>query len=809
MDLIGPINPSLYENKYILVLMDDYSRYNWTIFLKDKSETYTKFYNWYKQIHNIFEKEIKYIKTDNGTEFTSNNFKNFCREKGIIHLYSTPYTPQQNGRIERLNRVLINTATALLEDSQLSRKFWEDAVSTASFLYNRIPHKSIKNQTPFEILYEQPVDYSKLRTFGCKVVFIIPKQFRHKFENTALPGIFIGYPQNTNAYKIFDVTNNKVIIARVVEFFENSPANFYFNNIIKNINEEYINTRTNNTKINLNHYRNNTSTNTNNNSQLITDDKNDDTSSINSKNNLNNKTNNANQINKNTENNNNINDTKEKSQNKEISNENMNKSIHHNNEDIIETQNENINHQEFSIENQQNNEHTVESNLITTNKRKIYNYTKQKNKKIKTYPEYDENPLREPVSYDDIFNLVDKEEWLQAVDEELNNMNKQKVFEIIKNIPKGANIIMPKWIFKYKRNADGKIIKRKARLVAMGCTQEEGVDFQNTFSPTMKQDSLRILTAFAVQNDFNIKQLDITAAYLNAPLTENIYMEAPKGHPAHHKYILKLRKALYGLKQSGMEWNKKLNQVLTKLNFIRLQSDPCIYKKLNEHNKIVCLIGVYVDDILLIGKDYETHKIKNQIKKYFEIKDVGDVDFIIGIKFQKYHNGYILHQKRYTLNILDKFKKYNIFPSMNLKPSENEININTNKKFNPTIYRSAIGNLLYLAISTRPDILFAVSKAARRSQNPTVDDWNKVIKIFNYLKGNTNYGLYFTKDKTIKAYSDADYAGNKDSRRSTSGFMITIGNSPISWSSKLQHCVSTSTAESEYYSLSECALHLD
>jgi len=209
----------------------------------------------------------------------------------------------------------------------------------------------------------------------------------------------------------------------------------------------------------------------------------------------------------------------------------------------------------------------------------------------------------------------------------------------------------------------------------------------------------------------------------------------------------------------------------------------------------------------LIGKDYETHKIKNQIKKYFEIKDVGDVDFIIGIKFQKYHNGYILHQKRYTLNILDKFKKYNIFPSMNLKPSENEININTNKKFNPTIYRSAIGNLLYLAISTRPDILFAVSKAARRSQNPTVDDWNKVIKIFNYLKGNTNYGLYFTKDKTIKAYSDADYAGDKDSRRSTSGFMITIGNSPISWSSKLQHCVSTSTAESEYYSLSECSKH--
>jgi len=192
-----------------------------------------------------------------------------------------------------------------------------------------------------------------------------------------------------------------------------------------------------------------------------------------------------------------------------------------------------------------------------------------------------------------------------------------------------------------------------------------------------------------------------------------------------------------------MEWNKKLNQVLTNLNFIRFQSDPCIYKKIDKYNKIVCVIGVYVDDILLAGKDNEINVIKNEIKKYFEIKDIGDVDFIIGIKFQKWNNGYILHQKRYILNIFEKFKKYNIIPSMNLKPLESEMN--SNEKFNPTIYRSAIGNLLYLAISTRPDILFAVSKAARKSQNPTTDDWAKVIKILNYLKGNINYGLYFTK----------------------------------------------------------------
>lgn len=119
-----------------------------------------------------------------------------------------------------------------------------------------------------------------------------------------------------------------------------------------------------------------------------------------------------------------------------------------------------------------------------------------------------------------------------------------------------------------------------------------------------------------------------------------------------------------------MEWNKRLNQVLTELNFIRLHSDPCLYKKQNKYGKIICVIGVYVDDILIAGENKETNLVKSQLKKYFKIKDIGDVDFIIGIKFQKHRDGYILHQKRYILNILDKYKNYNIIPSNSLKPTE-------------------------------------------------------------------------------------------------------------------------------------------
>jgi len=196
-------------------------------------------------------------------------------------------------------------------------------------------------------------------------------------------------------------------------------------------------------------------------------------------------------------------------------------------------------------------------------------------------------------------------------------------------------------------------------------------------------------------------------------------------------------------------------------------------------------------------------KQKKLIKSYFKIKDIGGADFIIGIKFQKLKDGYLLHQKRYILDMLEKYKHETIYPTLILKPS---INNKLNKlSINTTKYRSLVGNLLYVAISTRPDILYSVSKAAQRSKEPTMEDWMNALKILGYLKKTMNYGLKFNNKRIINAYSDADYAGDKISRRSTSGYVITIGGTPVSWCSKLQPCVSTSTAEAEYYSLSECA----
>jgi len=225
MDLVGPIPESIYGNKYFFTILDDFSRYGWVLFLKSKDETFSAFHNWFNNVKNLYNTRIKYIRTDNGTEFVNRTFKEFCHNYGIKHQLTIPYNPQQNGKAERFNQTLINSAKVMLNDSMLSKHFWEDAVSTANYIHNRLPHQGIKYKIPFEIIHKQKVNYSNIRVFGCKVFFFIPKTFRSKFNNNAAPGIFLGYSENPTGYKILDTTNNKIILSRNVEFFESNPGN--------------------------------------------------------------------------------------------------------------------------------------------------------------------------------------------------------------------------------------------------------------------------------------------------------------------------------------------------------------------------------------------------------------------------------------------------------------------------------------------------------------------------------------------------------------------------------------------------------
>jgi len=208
-----------------------------------------------------------------------------------------------------------------------------------------------------------------------------------------------------------------------------------------------------------------------------------------------------------------------------------------------------------------------------------------KNKKIKSFNIKDIlesnlsllalSNLQKPYIYDDIFNKVDKNELLIALNDELLNMKNLNVYEFVKSIPKNTNLVSAKWVFRNKYNSDNTINTRKARLVERGFTQKQGIDYDKTFSPTLKSKSLRLVDALAVQHNFNIYQIDIKVEYLNAKLDEDIYMEVPEGVEGYRKGYWKLKKALYGLKQSGRLWNKTLDSELNKIRLIRLKSEPC------------------------------------------------------------------------------------------------------------------------------------------------------------------------------------------------------------------------------------------
>jgi len=405
------------------------------------------------------------------------------------------------------------------------------------------------------------------------------------------------------------------------------------------------------------------------------------------------------------------------------------------------------------------------------------------------------------LTYNEAINCKNKEYWKNAINNELNNLYDNNIMTYVRNIPKGQNIISTKWVFTTKTDEDNNIIKFKARLVARGFSQKEGVDFDLTYSPTLNLDCIKLILFIAAKFKWNVQQLDIKAAYLNADLDKNIYVSIPPGDKNYKNSFWLLNKALYGLKQSGLQWNIKITNFLINNGFTQLNSEKCIFKKV-EKEILIAIIGIYEDDMIITGYDNEIFSIINKIKRKFKISKCEPIKYILGIKIEKIKDKFIIFQKGFIKKLLEKFDikyaKRNNTPCM----GNNLISVNKDP-FNKTIYKSAIGSLIFLAKCTRPDITYAVHKAARKSENPCVSDWKAVTNIMKYLNNTIEYKLYYDGIGTITVYSDADFAGDIVNRKSTSGFIIMLRKLHLIWSSKKQSTVATSTSEAEYISTAE------
>ena len=413
---------------------------------------------------------------------------------------------------------------------------------------------------------------------------------------------------------------------------------------------------------------------------------------------------------------------------------------------------------------------------------------------------------KEPTTLAEAVAGQDKEKWLNAMNDEMESLYANDVWDPVE-LPKGRKAIGSKWVFKLKVNAEGVVDRYKARLVAQGFSQKFGEDYDETFCPVVRHESIRTLIALAVQDGLKLHQMDITTAFLNGELKEEVYMKQPEGFivKGQEDLVCRLKRSIYGLKQSGRCWNNTLDEELKKMGFVQSAGDPCIYIASEGE---VCIVAVYVDDIIIGAKtDDRILQIKRDLRKRFKAKDMGELHHFLGMKIiQNQNSGEVwISQPAYTQDILEKFHMVDAKPvSTPFDASSKLMNaVDDSDVVDTELYQSAVGSLLYLSVATRPDIAFAVSNVAKYCARPTKQHWIAVKRIMRYLKGTLNHGLCYTLSHNTQCvgFSDADFAGDIDDRKSTSGYMFQMSGAAISWRSKKQACVALSTAEAEYIAL--------
>ena len=263
----------------------------------------------------------------------------------------------------------------------------------------------------------------------------------------------------------------------------------------------------------------------------------------------------------------------------------------------------------------------------------------------------------DPDSYTQAMQGNDSGKWFHAIEEELKSMDQNQVWDLVE-LPKGCKRVGCKWVFKTKRDSIGNIERYKARLVAKGFTKKDGIDYKETFSPVSKKDSLRIIMALVAHYDLELHQMDVKTAFLNGNLEEEIYMDKPEGFSVKGKehMVCKLKKSIYGLKQASRQWYLKFNDTITSFGFQENTVDRCIYMKVSG-SKFIFLV-LYVDDILLATNDLGLlHQTKKYLSQNFEMKDMGEATYVIGIEiFRDRSQGLLgLSQKTYINKILERF----------------------------------------------------------------------------------------------------------------------------------------------------------
>jgi len=389
--------------------------------------------------------------------------------------------------------------------------------------------------------------------------------------------------------------------------------------------------------------------------------------------------------------------------------------------------------------------------------------------------------------------------------DEIQSLNKNSTWELVER-PKDHNVVGCRWVYKVKPSSSGS--EFKTRLVAKGYSQQEGIDYGETFSPVVRYNSIRTILSIAAKKDLEMAQFDIKTAFLNAELNEQIFMEVPKGLiDAKENMVCRLKKSLYGLKQSSRVWNKTFTKFLNDYNLIQSKADPCVFSGSIDEIKVILLL--YVDDGLILTKCKNTlERVLSHLSQKFEVTQCSDGHYIgMEIHRDRKRQAIFINQSLYIQKVIEKF---NMRGSKSVStPADSNIVLTKASDEEEKIvfpYRQAIGSLMFAAIVTRPDISFAIGAVSRYMEKPGNQHVSAVKRILRYLNRTFDMGIEYSASTTaLKGYSDSDFARDIDTRRSTTGYAFVIGDGVITWKSHRQKTVALSTTEAEFMAACECA----
>lgn len=750
-DLWGPAPVASVQGfHYYVIFIDNFSRFSWLYPLKNKSDFLSTFVKFKAMIEKLLSTTILTFQCDGGGEFMSTEFKSILTTAGIQQLVSCPHTPQQNGLAERKHRHVTELGLAMMFQSHIPQKHWVEAFVTANFLINLLPSTvNTSTKSPFEVLHKKRPEYSSLRTFGCACYPTLRDYSASKFDPKSLLCVFLGYMDNYKGYRCYYPPTGRVYISRHVIFDENSfPfSGKYFHlkqaggsPLLQAWQKSFVpppqqREPPRSDPVVTSHQVQQASL------PLFTAA---DFPPLPSQ----------------------IQQPESSPASTVSSHECPERTAGY--PDAIGDSAHASNRQD-ATEPVQTEQHVQEGchPMITRAKAGI----RKPNPRYVLLTQKVAHP--EPAT---VAEALKHPGWTAAMTEEIDNCKETKTFSLVPRTS-DMNLIGNRWVHRVKLNADGTVQCLRSRLVAKGYTQEEGIDYLETYSPVVRTATVRLVFHLATILKWDIRQLDVKNSFLHGDLAETVYMEQPAGFidKAHPDHVWKLHKALYGLKQSPRAWFDKFSTFLLEFGFTCSKKDPSLFIYRRDKNVIMLLL--YVDDIAITGNSTALlNQLIAEMSKQFRMKDMGPLHYFLGIQAQFLAEGLFLSQQKYAEDLLA------VAGMSDCAPMPTPLPLQLNKQHgqdtlfsNPSYFRKLAGKLQYLTL-TRPDLQFSV-----------------------------NFVFSRVSDCTLRAYSDSDWAGCKDTRRSTGGLCTFLGQNLISWSSKKQPTVSKSSTEAEYRSLSETA----